>query len=52
MRLYRIDSEDVEATISDPVTRELDERGNARSVARREMVGLSLSSWLEMTPTA
>lgn len=30
MRLYRISSEDVEATVTSPAGRELDERGNAR----------------------
>jgi Domain of unknown function (DUF4258) len=30
MRLYRISPEDVEATVTDPAGRELDERGNAR----------------------
>jgi Domain of unknown function (DUF4258) len=30
MRLYRIAAEDVESTIRDPETRELDDRGNAR----------------------
>lgn len=30
MRLYSIASEDVERTISGPVTREVDDRGNAR----------------------
>lgn len=30
MRLYRIDAQDVQATVRDPVSRELDERGNAR----------------------
>lgn len=30
MRLYRISPEDVEATVTDPAGRELDERGNTR----------------------
>ena len=30
MRLYGIASDDARATINDPVTRELDERGNPR----------------------
>ena len=30
MRLYRIDQRDVEATMKAPVSRETDERGNAR----------------------
>jgi hypothetical protein len=30
MRLYRVALEDVEATVSDPVSRDVDDRGNAR----------------------
>lgn len=30
MRLYRISDGDVEATVADPSSRELDQRGNAR----------------------
>lgn len=30
MRLYRIAPKDVEATMNEPVSRELDDRGNAR----------------------
>jgi hypothetical protein len=30
MRLYRISSEDVEATVADPAEQAADERGNAR----------------------
>jgi hypothetical protein len=30
MRLYRIGTDDVEATVAGPSSRELDERGNAR----------------------
>ncbi len=30
MRLYRIASKDIEATMNEPVSRELDDRGNAR----------------------
>ncbi|MHB1809423.1 MAG: DUF4258 domain-containing protein [Solirubrobacteraceae bacterium] len=30
MRLYRIDREDVEATINDPLTHSEDDRGNTR----------------------
>ncbi|HLI31800.1 MAG TPA: DUF4258 domain-containing protein [Solirubrobacteraceae bacterium] len=30
MRLYGISAEDVEATVADPVSRQADERGNAR----------------------
>jgi Domain of unknown function (DUF4258) len=30
MRLYRISSEDIDATVTSPTNRELDDRGNAR----------------------
>jgi Domain of unknown function (DUF4258) len=30
MRLYRVSQEDVEATVSNPVRRDVDDRGNAR----------------------
>jgi len=50
MRLYGITDADVEATVNEPRTHELDERGNARLTGERpQTVGLFLSSWPEMT---
>jgi hypothetical protein len=42
MRLYGIGPEDVEATIADPVARDVDDRGNARLAGETRTIGLSL----------
>ena len=43
MRLYGIEQADVQATINEPATRELDDRGNARPTGETADGRLSLS---------